>query len=52
MFYLLNYVSYEKEKVMNILSKELDWKYYGGKHYESKFTGFVQSFTTNMKNLI
>ena len=44
MFYLLNYVSYEKEKVMNILSKELDWKYYGGKHYESKFTGFVQSY--------
>ena len=44
MFYLLNYVSYEKEKVMNILRQELDWKYYGGKHYESKFTGFVQSY--------
>ena len=44
MFYLLNYVSYEKEKVMNILKQKLDWKYYGGKHYESKFTGFVQSY--------
>lgn len=44
MFYLLNYIPYEKEKVMNILKGELDWKYYGGKHYESKFTGFVQSY--------
>ena len=44
MFYLLNYIPYEKENVMNILKGELDWKYYGGKHYESKFTGFVQSY--------
>lgn len=44
MFYLLNYVPYEKDKVMSILQKELSWKYYGGKHYESKFTGFVQSY--------
>lgn len=44
MFYLLNYVPYEKDKVMKTLKKELDWKYYGGKHYESKFTGFVQSY--------
>ena len=44
MFYLLNYVHYDKENVMNILTQELDWKYYGGKHYESKFTGFVQSY--------
>ena len=44
MFYLLNYIPYEKDKVMDILKEELDWKYYGGKHYESKFTGFVQSY--------
>lgn len=44
MFYLLNYIPYEKENVMNVLKEELDWKYYGGKHYESKFTGFVQSY--------
>ncbi len=44
MFYLLNYVPYEKDKVMKILENELGWKYYGGKHYESKFTGFVQSY--------
>ena len=29
---------------MDVLKEELDWKYYGGKHYESKFTGFVQSY--------
>jgi hypothetical protein len=29
---------------MELLKKELDWKYYGGKHYESKYTGFIQSY--------
>jgi N-acetyl sugar amidotransferase len=44
MNYLLNYVPYEKDKAMTFLKKELDWKYYGGKHYESKYTGFIQSY--------
>lgn len=35
---------YSKADAMNILEKELGWKYYGGKHYESKYTGFVQSY--------
>lgn len=42
--YLLNYIPYSKKNAMDILQNELDWKYYGGKHYESKFTGFVQSY--------
>lgn len=42
--YLLNYVSYSKKGAMDILEKELAWKYYGGKHYESKYTGFIQSY--------
>lgn len=42
--YLLNYVHYKKDKAMQILENELGWKYYGGKHYESKYTGFVQSY--------
>jgi hypothetical protein len=29
---------------MKTLEQELDWKYYGGKHYESKYTGFLQSY--------
>ena len=42
--YLLNFVPYSKKGAMEILEKELSWKYYGGKHYESKYTGFIQSY--------
>ena len=42
--YLLNYVPYSKKEAMRVLQDELGWKYYGGKHYESKYTGFVQSY--------
>jgi len=49
MIYLLNYVPYEKEKAMDLLKKELDWKYYGGKHYESKYTGFIQAYYLYVK---
>lgn len=42
--YLLNYVDYNKEDAMKILQEELGWKYYGGKHHESHFTKFVQSY--------
>jgi N-acetyl sugar amidotransferase len=44
MVYMLNYVPFDKEEAMELLKKELDWKYYGGKHYESKYTGFIQSY--------
>ena len=44
MVYLLNYVPFEKAEAMELLEKELNWKYYGGKHYESKYTGFIQSY--------
>jgi N-acetyl sugar amidotransferase len=44
MVYLLNYVPFEKESAMQLLHDKLDWKYYGGKHYESRYTGFIQSF--------
>lgn len=47
--YLLNYLPYKKDDAMHILEKELDWKYYGGKHYESKYTGFVQSYILPVK---
>lgn len=42
--YLLNYVDYNKADAMKILQEELGWKYYGGKHHESRFTKFVQSY--------
>lgn len=47
--YLLNYVPFAKKEAMELLEKELEWKYYGGKHYESKFTGFVQSYIQPVK---
>lgn len=42
--YILNYVPYVKDDAVELLKKELDWRYYGGKHYESKYTGFIQSY--------
>jgi len=42
--YLLNYVPFSKKEAMAVLERELGWKYYGGKHYESKYTGFLQSY--------
>ena len=41
---VLDYLDYNKEDVMKTLEKELDWQYYGGKHYESLFTRFYQGF--------
>jgi N-acetyl sugar amidotransferase len=42
--YLLNYVPYSKAQAMRVLQDELGWQDYGGKHYESRITGFVHSF--------
>lgn len=42
--YLLNYVDYNKADALKILTEELDWRNYGGKHHESRFTKFVQSY--------
>ena len=44
MVYILNLVPYDKDKAMDFLKDELGWKYYSGKHYESKYTGFIQSY--------
>ena len=42
--YPLNYVPYVKEEANQLLKDKFDWKYYGGKHYESKYTMFIQSY--------
>lgn len=39
---LLNYVPYSKKIAIEVLHREFDWNYYGGKHYESRFTKFFQ----------
>lgn len=41
---VLNYIHYKKEDAMKVLMEELDWKYYGGKHYESIYTRFFQGY--------
>lgn len=42
--YILNYVPYNKDEARAFLEQELGWQYYGGKHYESRITGFWQSY--------
>ena len=49
MVYLLNYLPFSKEDAISILKDKLDWKEYGRKHYESKYTSFVQSYIQPVK---
>ncbi|MCD6067376.1 MAG: wbpG2 [Bacteroidetes bacterium] len=46
---LLNYVGYNKKKVKEEIISLLDWKDYGGKHYESIYTRFYQSYILPVK---
>ncbi len=46
---LLNYLDYNKNKTKEIISKELGWQDYGGKHYESVFTRFYQGYILPVK---
>jgi len=46
---ILNYVPYNKKNVKEIIKKELDWRDYGGKHYESVFTKFYQAYILPQK---
>jgi len=48
-FYMLNYVDYDKSKAKEFLIKEVDWTDYGGKHFESVFTKFYQSYILPIK---
>ena len=41
---ILNYVPYNKKEIKEVIKKELDWRDYGGKHYESIFTKFYQAY--------
>ena len=42
--YPLNFVSYEKQAAIKLLTEEFDWKPYGGNHHESRYTKFIQSY--------
>lgn len=46
---ILYYIEYDEKKVMELITKELNWKDYGGKHHESKYTAFFQSYILTRK---
>lgn len=41
---ILDYVNYIKEDALKLLEDKLNWIYYGGKHYESIYTKFFQTY--------
>ena len=41
---ILNYLDYSKEEAVRVLEGELGWRPYGGKHHESIYTRFFQSY--------
>jgi len=41
---LLDYADYDKQEAKRILKQEFGWEDYGGKHHESIFTKFYQSY--------
>jgi N-acetyl sugar amidotransferase len=46
---ILNYVEFVKEDAKKIITEELGWRDYGGKHHESIFTRFYQSYILPVK---
>jgi N-acetyl sugar amidotransferase len=46
---ILYYIQYDEKKVMDLITKELNWKDYGGKHHESKYTAFFQAYVLTRK---
>ena len=41
---ILDYIDFSKKDAMPILEKEIGWRYYGGKHYESIYTRWFQGY--------
>ncbi|PXF63035.1 N-acetyl sugar amidotransferase [Kangiella spongicola] len=41
---ILDLIDYDRDEAMDVLQNNLDWVYYGGKHYESVYTRFFQSY--------
>jgi len=44
MAYPLNHVRFVKDEAIQLLREKFDWRPYGGKHYESTYTKFIQSY--------
>jgi N-acetyl sugar amidotransferase len=48
-FRLLYYLPYDESQVLKKLNYEIGWQNYGGKHHESKYTAFFQSYILTRK---
>jgi N-acetyl sugar amidotransferase len=46
---LLYYIDYHEDNAIEYLSEKYDWKNYGGKHFESTYTKFYQSYILTRK---
>jgi N-acetyl sugar amidotransferase len=46
---ILNYIDYDKNEAKKIITEKLNWKDYGGKHYESIYTKFFQGYILTQK---
>ena len=49
LYYPLNFVHYERKAALDCLRSSCNWLEYGGKHHESRFTKFVQSYIQPLK---
>jgi len=45
----LDMIRYRKTEAVETLSRDMGWRYYGGKHYESVFTKFYQAYVLPVK---
>lgn len=46
---ILYYIPYNEHEILTHLSKEIGWRDYGGKHHESMYTAFIQSYVLPRK---
>ncbi|MFN8229372.1 MAG: N-acetyl sugar amidotransferase [Bacteroidia bacterium] len=46
---LLYYLPYDEKKILQMLTDDVGWINYGGKHHESMYTGFFQSYILTRK---
>lgn len=46
---ILNYIDYDKEAAKKFMIEKFGWRDYGGKHYESFYTKFYQSYILPVK---
>lgn len=46
---ILNYIDYDKDEAKKLITEKLNWRDYGGKHYESIYTKFFQGYILPQK---